>query len=103
MIEELSAAISENEADLKAATKIREKEAADFSENQKDMLDTISQMQRAIGILEKHLRAGSSFAQKSVSVSNMDAERASALTQALSTIVDASFITVADATALAGF
>jgi len=103
MIEELSAAISENEADLKAATKIREKEAADFSENQKDMLDTISQMQRAIGILEKHLRAGSSFAQKSLSVSNMDAERASALTQALSTIVDASFITVADATALAGF
>jgi len=99
-IEDLSSSLSMGESDLKAATLIRKKEAAEFGENQKDLLDTISQMDRAISIIEKHLNGGASFAQMGAS-SDSEEQRAVALTQALSAIVDASFISSADASSLA--
>jgi len=96
-IETITATLSMSEADLKAASLIRTKEFAEFQDSQKELLDTLSQMERAISILEKQ-KQGTSFAQ----VSSQE-QRTLALTQALSAIVDASFISSADASSLAAF
>merc|ERR1719201_3291901 len=52
-IEELSNDIKTDEADLDAATKIREKEAADFAAEEKELTEVISMLERATSILEK--------------------------------------------------
>merc|ERR1719223_2680425 len=54
-IEELSSAISVDEADLKAATEIRAKENGAFKAEEKELVDVIDTWQRAIGILEKEM------------------------------------------------
>lgn len=101
-IEGITATLSTSEADLKAAAMIRAKEFAEFQDSQKELLDTISQMERAISILEKQ-KQGTSFAQESSAVVKLQEQRTLALTQALSAIVDASFINSADAGGLAAF
>merc|ERR1719492_438139 len=50
-VEELTASIATDEADLAAATKIREKENADFLAEEKELSEVIDSLQRAIGIL----------------------------------------------------
>merc|ERR1719506_2874977 len=52
-IEELASGISVDEADLKAATEIRAKENAAFVAEEKELVDVIGTLERAIGILEK--------------------------------------------------
>merc|ERR1740138_1841978 len=54
-IEELSSAISVDEADLKAATEIREKEQAAFESEEKELTDVIGTLERAISIVEKEM------------------------------------------------
>merc|ERR1719169_225309 len=54
-IEELSAGIATDEADLKAATDIRNKEQAAFEAEEKELIDVIGTLERAIGILEKEM------------------------------------------------
>jgi chromosome segregation ATPase len=53
--EELAAAIATNEADLKSATGIREKELEDFIKSEKELMEVISEIDRAISILEKEM------------------------------------------------
>merc|ERR1719487_2192227 len=53
-IEELAAKTATNEADLKAATTIREKEHADFLAVEAELMDGVDALGRAIKILEKH-------------------------------------------------
>merc|ERR1719276_384872 len=57
-IEELSAAIATDEADLKAATEIRTKEQSVFAEEEKDLVETIDTLERAVGIIEKEMKGG---------------------------------------------
>lgn len=57
-IEELAGAISTSEADVKDATLVREKEASDFAASEKELMETIDALGRAIGILEKERRLG---------------------------------------------
>merc|ERR1719183_704095 len=102
-IGELTATLSNCEADLKAATLIRAKEFAEFQDSQKDLIDTVSQIERAISILEKQQQGSTSFTQEPSSAVNLQQQRSIALTQALSAIVDASFINSADASSLAAF
>jgi hypothetical protein len=111
-IEELSSAISTTESDLKAASSIRDKEAGEFAENQKDLLETISQMERAISVIEKQLKNVASFSQipleltprsEQAALGGVQKHHAEALAQALSAIVDASFISSADASSLSAF
>merc|ERR1719191_2232511 len=45
-IGELANSISSNEAELKAATEIREKEAADFAVSEKELVDTVDTPER---------------------------------------------------------
>jgi hypothetical protein len=86
-IGELGADIATDEADLKAATEIREKEHAVFTAEQKELSTVIDMLQRAISVLEKEL-GGASFAQ---------VKSAQNLEQALSAMVKASGISAMDA------
>ena len=57
-IEELSSAIATDEADLNSATDIRNKEQAAFEAEEKELVDVIGTVERAIGILEKEMSKG---------------------------------------------
>jgi len=88
-IAELAEKISTNSADLKSATDIRKKESADFAASEKELIETVDVLGRAIGVLEKEL-GSASFAQVSKSASMKDA------LQALNIIVDAASFSVSD-------
>lgn len=87
-IEELAGEIATDEADLAAATKIREKENADFSAQEKDLVETIDTLERAIGIIEKEMNGGASMMQLQKSGGNV--------IQALSAMVSAEAISSSD-------
>jgi len=92
-IEELASDIATDEADLKAATEIRDKEAADFAAQEKELSSVIDMLQRAVSVLEKELGGASLMQLKS----------ASSLTQALELMVKASVISTGDASVLGTF
>jgi len=56
-IETAAQKVSVNEADLKSATEIRDKEASDFAAADADLESTIDMLSRAIGIIDKNMRA----------------------------------------------
>jgi len=86
-IEELAGGIATDEADLKAATEIRDKEAASFSAQEKDLVETIDIVERAVGIIEKEMAGGASM---------MQLKNAGSVVEALSTMVKAQGLTAAD-------
>jgi len=92
-IEELSSAIAVDEADLKAATEIRTKENTAFEAEEKELMDVIDTLQRAIGILEKEMA-------KSGAASMMQLKSASSVAQALAVMVEATSLSSADASKL---
>ena len=61
-IQDLAAQIATDEADLRAATEIRTKEAPIFGA-EKDLVETIEILERAIGIIEKEMNGGAALAQ----------------------------------------
>jgi hypothetical protein len=88
--EDLAAANATNEGDLKAATAIREKEVADFLKAEKELLEVISALERAISILEKEMAKNpASFAQ----VYNTNVKN---ILQSLSLVADAAAFSVDD-------
>jgi len=88
--EDLAAAIASNEADLKSATAIREKEYADFVKSEKELMEVISALERAIAILEKEMAKNpASFAQ----VYNKNVNN---ILQSLSLVADAAAFSVED-------
>jgi len=91
-IEDLAGQIATDEADLKAATEIRDKEESAFASEEKDLAETIDVLERAIGIIEKEMNGGASFAQ---------IQKAATVTQALAVMVEAQSISVADGKKLA--
>merc|ERR1719515_561670 len=91
-IEELSSDIQADEADLKAATDIRTKEAADFAAEEKELTTVIDMLERATSILSKEMaKSGASMLQL---------KSASSITEALSVMVQASVLSSADASRL---
>jgi len=91
-IEELASSIATNDADLKAAQTIRDKEVADFAASEKELVDIISTIERAIGILEREMRKSGGAL--------MQVEKSHGLIQALTAMVDASMIGQRDASKL---
>merc|ERR1712129_455665 len=88
--EELAAEIATNEADLKSATGIREKELEDFSKSEKELMEVISEIDRAISILEKEMAKNpAAFAQ----VYNTKVQN---VLQTLSLVADAAAFSVTD-------
>merc|ERR1719310_1953643 len=93
-IESLSNDIQTDEADLKAATDIREKEASDFAAEEKELTEVISMLERATSILEKEM------AKSGASASMLQLKTATSITDALKVMVQASVMSSADATRL---
>jgi len=91
--EQLSAQIATREADLKAATEIRAKEVADFTAENKELVETIDMLHRATGILEREMKGGASMLQAN----------AGNLAQAFAVMVQASAISSSDAARLTAF
>jgi len=90
-IADLAGSAATTEADLKAATAIRAKEHADFEQSEKELLDVIDTLGRAIVIIEKEMKGGASM---------MQLQRAGSVIDALNVMVQASSINSADATKL---
>jgi hypothetical protein len=92
-IEELAGAISVDEADLKAASDIRKKEKAAFDAKEKELVEVIGTLERAISILEREMSKGGA--------SMMQMQSASTVAQALGIMVSATSLDSADASKLA--
>mmetsp|Transcript_76393 Transcript_76393/g.120658 ORF Transcript_76393/g.120658 Transcript_76393/m.120658 type:complete len:697 (+) Transcript_76393:52-2142(+) len=70
-IEELSSAIAADEKELKSATKIRAEEQATFEASEKELVDAIDTLDRAIAILQREMsKSPASLAQ--VDTTNLD-------------------------------
>jgi len=82
-IEELAASTADGEKELKDATVIREKEAADFAANDEELMEGIDALSRASGILSKEL------AKNPASFAQMDTMSTANAIQALSVVLDA--------------
>merc|ERR1719145_400039 len=92
-IEELAAELALDEADLKAATEIRSKEEADFSAEEKELMEVIDTLKRATAILEREMA-------KIGSASMLQLQNAKSVAQALTAMVRASLISSTDASKL---
>jgi hypothetical protein len=91
-VDELASSIATNEADLKAASQIRAKENSDFVAEEKELLELVSMLQRAIAILEREMQKGGA--------AMVQMKRANTLAQVMSTLVEASAFSSADASKL---
>jgi len=87
-IEELAGSIATDEADLKAATEIRNKEQATFEAEEKDLVETVDILERAIGIIEKEMNGGASM---------MQLKKAGTVTEVLGWMVQAQSLSGSDA------
>merc|ERR1719359_870175 len=90
----LSAKIATAESDLKAATEIRDHEAAAFAAEEAELTEVLSALERAIGILTSEMaKSGASMLQTSLA-------HAGDVVQALSALVQASMLSSNDAQTL---
>merc|ERR1719359_2655160 len=87
-IEELGAGLANDEADLKAATEIRAKEATAFAAEEKELMEIVDMIERAIAILEREMAKSASMLQL---------RSASSVADALNIMVKASVFSAADA------
>merc|ERR1719409_1132259 len=90
-IETLTGEIAVDEADLKAATDIRAKEEAAFVAEEKELMEVVDTLERAIAILEREMKKGASM---------MQLQNAGTVEQALQVMVQASAFSSADASRL---
>merc|ERR1740138_1578365 len=73
-IEQLSSDIQKDEADLAAATKIRETEAADFAAEEKELTTVIGMLEKATSVLSKEMaKSGAAMLQMKSATSLTDA------------------------------
>merc|ERR1719158_2609884 len=82
-IGELAASIASDDKDLKDATLIREKEAADFAANEAELVNVVDTLGRAEGILEREM------AKNPAAFAQIDTSSLKSLVSSFSTIVDA--------------
>jgi chromosome segregation ATPase len=90
-IADLSAAIATAEKDLKAATTIRDTEASDFDGSEKELVDAVDTLGRAIGVLEKEMAKGSAAFTQITQGSDLKAAM-----NALSVVIDAASFSASD-------
>jgi hypothetical protein len=89
-IEELSAAISNSEGELKDATGIRTKEAADFASSEKELVDAVDTLDRAISIISTEM------SKNPAALAQVDTSSMASLVQSLSVVVDAAGFSTSD-------
>jgi len=93
-IEDLSSAISTADAELKEASNIRSKEAADFQASEAELVSTVDTLARAIAIIEKETSQGGA------ALAQIDMSSMQSLVQSLSVVVDAAAFSGTDRTKL---
>mmetsp|Transcript_26441 Transcript_26441/g.48161 ORF Transcript_26441/g.48161 Transcript_26441/m.48161 type:complete len:705 (-) Transcript_26441:2-2116(-) len=89
-IEVTISSIASSEAELKEATEVREKELADFKAEEKELMDTIDTLERAIAILSREM------AKNPAALAQIDTTSMSSLLQSLSVMVDAASLSSKD-------
>merc|ERR1719265_1633364 len=92
-VESLSSTLATDEADLKAATDIREKEHELFTTEEANLIDTVDILERAIGILEREMA-------KNPAAALLQVQNAGNLVDALKSLLGASSISTGDASRL---
>merc|ERR1719242_1912250 len=93
-IEELVAAIAADDAELKNATTIREKENAEFKKNEAELMDCLDTLERAIGILTKEME------KNPAALAQIDTSSTQRLVQTMGAVIDAAGFAGADKTKL---
>jgi predicted nucleic acid-binding Zn-ribbon protein len=93
---DLTTEIASNEADLKAATGIRKKEHAEFATAEKELVDAVDTLERAINVLARKLH-GSALLQAQVSRKDIGQ-----LIHALGAVIDAAAMSFHDKQTLIG-
>jgi len=94
-IGDLSQNIGANQADLKAATEIREKENATFKAEERELVQTVDTLRRAQQVISREMQKGQSFAQIPESFKD--------LTNSLKVIMDAAIFSSQDKGKLQAF
>jgi len=90
-IEDLSASISADDTELKEATAVREKEVAVFEASEKELVDAIETLDRAVGILQKEM------SKNPASLAQVDAGSSiENVIKSLSAVIDAASFTAQD-------
>jgi len=82
-IGELAGAISTGEKELSDAQLIRDKETADFAAGEKELVDAVDTLGRAVGVLEKEM------AKNPAALAQVDTTKADKMLEALSVVLDA--------------
>jgi len=96
-IGELSATISEDKADLEAATAIREKEKKSFTGEEAELMSASDMLGRAITIIEREMK-GSALIQTKLTLNNLNG-----FVQGLQALLDATSISTSDKKDLVAF
>merc|ERR1719375_2593888 len=90
-IEDLAGSISADEKELKEATAVRAKEAADFAASEAELVDAIDTLDRAVMVLEKEMKKNpAAFAQVNA------AKNLNTMLKSLSVVIDAAAFPVTD-------
>jgi len=89
-IEKLAAAVSSAEGELGEATGIREKEAADFAASEKELVETVDTLDRAVSIIS------SEMAKNPAALAQIDSTSMTSLVQSLTVVVDAAGFSTTD-------
>merc|ERR1719359_1855547 len=89
-VEDLAAAITADGTELKEATAVREKEAADFAASEAELVDSVSTLGRAINIIEREMAKNPALVQQ---VQSGDMGK---LLKSLSTVIDAAAFSISD-------
>merc|ERR1719335_575162 len=90
-VEELAGKISSTESELKGATELRKKEAADFSASESELVETVDSLERAVTVIK---RGQVSFLQQ------RDRDDFKKVTDGLSKIIEANWVSKQDKAAV---
>jgi len=89
-VEDLTAAIAADDADLKAATGVRGKEAADFAAAEAELVDDVDFLARAIGYLQREREKGA------LGLAQIDTSSLNQIMQTMNTVMTAAGMTGED-------
>jgi len=89
-IDELAAAIAADDSELKDATTVRGKEAADFAKNEAELMDCIDTLERAITVISKEM------AKNPAALAQIDTSSTARLVETLGAVIDAAGFVSAD-------
>jgi uncharacterized coiled-coil DUF342 family protein len=95
-IEELGGAIAKSTSELNDATAVRKKEEATFAASEKELVETVDTLDRAVGILQREM------AKNPAALAQLDTSNLQSVVQTLTVVVDAASFNNADKKKLLG-